>query len=274
MGKDSGKISERKTEFRTLSGLPVKRVYTLEDMKGLDYSRDIGFPGEYPYLRGIHPSMYRGRIWTMRQLSGFGVPEETRERIRFLTEHGQEAPSLIFDAPTRWGYDSDHPMAKGAVGRVGAPIDTVDDLEDTLEGVPLENIHFTESTIAFIVLSMLIAIADKRGVPIKTLKGTVQNDILKEYSGPSMYIFPPDPSMRIVTDIIRFCCEEMPLFNPISISCTTLREAGANAVQELGFWMAHSIAYIQSCVDAGLNVDDFAPKLTSFLGAIMISSKR
>jgi len=266
MGKGSRKFSERKAEFRTLSGLPVNRTYTQEDMKGFDYSKDVGSPGEYPHVRGIHPPMYRGRIWTMRQLSGFGVPEETKERIRFLTEQGQTAPSLIFDAPTRWGYDSDHPMAKGAVGRVGAPIDTLKDLEDMLEGVPLEDIHFTESTIAVIVLSMLVAIADKRGVPIKTLKGTVQNDILKEYSGPSMYIFPPDHSMRIVTDVIRFCCEEMPLFNPISISCTTLREAGANAIQELGFWMAHSIAYMESCIDAGLDPDDFAPKLTSFFG--------
>jgi len=266
MLQSNGKNKEKKKEFKTLSGLKVKRVYTPEDLKGFDYGKNLGLPGEFPNTRGIHSTMYRNRIWTMRQLAGFGVSEDTRERLKFLTQQGQSAPSLIFDAPTRWGYDSDHPMAKGAVGRVGSPLDTLKDLEDMLEGTSLDNIHFTESAMAFIVLAMLCAIADKRQVTIKNLKGTVQNDILKEYSGPSMYIFPPDHSMRVVTDIIKFCVDKMPLFNPISISCTTLREAGANAVQELGFWMSHSVAYIQACIDIGLKVDDFAPKLTSFFG--------
>jgi len=266
MTKDTRKHHGRKVEFNTLSGLNVKSVYTSDDMIDQDYAKMLGSPGEYPYTRGIHEAMYRGRIWTMRQLSGFGVSEDTKERIRFLTEQGQSAPSLIFDAPTRWDYDSNHPMAKGAVGRVGSPLDTLKDLEDLLEGSSLENIHFTESAIAFIVLSMLIAISEKRGIPIKNLKGTVQNDILKEYSGPCMYIISPEHALKIVTDIIKFCGEAMPLFNPISISCTTLREAGANAIQELGFWMAHSIAYIQACINKGLNIDEFAPKLTSFFG--------
>lgn len=264
----SQKFRETKDEFRTGSGIPVERVYTPLDVQ-VDYLRDLGFPGEYPYTRGIQPTMYRGRLWTMRQYAGFGTAEESNKRYRYLLEQGQTGLSVAFDLPTQIGLDSDDPMAEGEVGRVGVAIDSLEDMEILFDQIPLDKVS-TSMTInapAAVLLAMYVAVAEKQGVPADQLEGTIQNDILKEYAARGTYIFPPEPSMRLITDTFEFCSKYMPKWNTISISGYHIREAGATAVQEVAFTLANGIAYVRAAVERGLNVDDFAPRLSFFFNA-------
>lgn len=261
----SGDLPPRQTDAR----LPVEPVYTPAHLADLDFEADVGWPGQFPYTRGPYPTMYRGRLWTMRQYAGFGTPAETNRRFRYLLEQGTTGLSVAFDLPTQMGYDSDHPLAEGEVGRVGVAIDTLADMETMLDGIPLDQIS-TSMTInapAAVLLAMYIAVAQKRGVPVEMLSGTVQNDILKEYLARGTYIFPPEPAMRLVVDVIEYCCRFLPRWNPISISGYHIREAGADAVQEVAFTLANGIAYAQAAVDRGLSVDDFAPRLSFFFNA-------
>ena len=262
------KFPERKERFTTLSGIEVERLYTrLVDEKRL--IEKIGFPGEYPYTRGIRPTMYRGRYWTMRQYAGYGSAEETNRRFRYLLEQGQTGLSVAFDLPTQIGYDSDDPMAAGEVGKVGVAIDSLEDMERLFEGIPLDRVS-TSMTInapASVLLSMYIAVAEKQGIPPEKLRGTIQNDILKEYIARGTYIFPPKPSMRLITDIFAFCAKQVPLWNTISISGYHIREAGSTAVQEVAFTLANGIAYVKAALDKGLDVDEFAPRLSFFFNA-------
>jgi len=271
LAKTLSRFPEAKKEFVTGSGLPVERLYTPEHLADMDYLRDLGFPGEYPFTRGVQPTMYRGRPWTMRQYAGFGDAEETNRRFRYLLEQGQTGLSVAFDLPTQVGYDSDHPMAQGEVGRVGVAIDTLQDMEDLFAGIPLDKVS-TSMTInapAAILLAMYIAVAEKQGVNPRLLSGTIQNDILKEYAARGTYIFPPKPSMRIITDIFDYCSKNLPEWNTISISGYHMREAGATAVQEVAFTLANGMAYVQAAIDRGLDVDDFAPRLSFFFNAHM-----
>jgi len=254
---------------RTDARLPVEPLYTPLDVAGIDFEAAIGWPGEYPYTRGPYPTMYRGRLWTMRQYAGFGTPAETNRRFRYLLEQGTTGLSVAFDLPTQTGYDSDHPLAEGEVGRVGVAIDTLADMETMLDGIPLDQVS-TSMTInapAAVLLAMYVAVAQKRGVPLERLSGTVQNDILKEYLARGTYIFPPGPSMRLVVDVIEYCCRFLPRWNPISISGYHIREAGADAVQEVAFTLANGIAYAEAAVARGLPVDAFAPRLSFFFNA-------
>jgi len=254
---------------RTDARLPVEPLYTPLDVAGIDFEAAIGWPGEYPYTRGPYPTMYRGRLWTMRQYAGFGTPAETNRRFRYLLEQGTTGLSVAFDLPTQMGYDSDHPLAEGEVGRVGVAIDTLADMETMLDGIPLDQVS-TSMTInapAAVLLAMYVAVAQKRGVPLERLSGTVQNDILKEYLARGTYIFPPGPSMRLVVDVIEYCCRFLPRWNPISISGYHIREAGADAVQEVAFTLANGIAYAEAAVARGLPVDAFAPRLSFFFNA-------
>ncbi|MGQ9533031.1 MAG: acyl-CoA mutase large subunit family protein [Desulfotomaculales bacterium] len=263
------RFPERKPEFTTDEGIPVKRTYTPLDLEGFDYLRDLGLPGEYPFTRGVQATMYRGRFWTMRQYAGYGSAEETNRRFRYLLEQGQTGLSVAFDLPTQIGYDSDHPMARGEVGKVGVAIDSLWDMEELLAGIPLDKVS-TSMTInapAAILLAMYVVVAEKQGVPQEQLEGTIQNDILKEYVARGTYIFPPDPSMRLITDIFAYCSRHIPKWNTISISGYHIREAGATAVQEIAFTLANGIAYVQAAVDAGLNVDEFGPRLSFFFNA-------
>jgi methylmalonyl-CoA mutase N-terminal domain/subunit len=258
---------ERKTSFQTDSGINIQRLYTPLDLAD-DYQA-IGFPGEYPFTRGIQSSMYRGRLWTMRQYAGFGTAAETNARFRYLLEQGQTGLSVAFDLPTQIGYDSDHPLARGEVGKVGVAIDSLEDMEVLFQDIPLDKVS-TSMTInapAAIILAMYVAVADKNGIPPQQLKGTIQNDILKEYIARGTYIFPPEPSMRLITDIFAYCFENMPSWNTISISGYHIREAGATAVQELAFTMANGIEYVNAALKAGLHVDQFAPRLSFFFNA-------
>ena len=267
--KTLDRFPEQKKEYRLTSGIEVKRLYTPLDITGLDYLGDLGFPGEYPFTRGIQPTMYRGRHWTMRQYAGFGSAEETNARFKYLLEHGQTGLSVAFDLPTQIGYDSDHPLAEGEVGKVGVAIDSLEDLETLFEGIPLDKVS-TSMTInapAAILLAMYQAVGEKQGVPPKDLNGTIQNDILKEYAARGTYIFPPKPSMRLVTDIFAYCAEKLPEWNTISISGYHIREAGATAVQEVAFTLANGIAYVQAAIDAGLDVDSFGPRLSFFFNS-------
>ena len=262
---------ERQEEFTTGSGLGVQRLYTESDLGDVDYLRDLGFPGEFPYTRGVQPTMYRGRLWTMRQYAGFGSARETNERFKFLLEQGQTGLSVAFDLPTQIGYDSDDPMSAGEVGKVGVAIDSLEDMEALFDGIPLQKVS-TSMTInapAAVLLAMYIAVGEKQGVPLSELSGTIQNDILKEYVARGTYIFPPQPSMRLITDVFDFCAREMPEWNTISISGYHIREAGSTAVQEVAFTLANAIAYVQAAVDAGLSVDDFAPRLSFFFNSHM-----
>ncbi len=262
------RFPERRERFTTLSGIPVERLYTPADVE-VDYARDLGFPGQYPFTRGIQPTMYRGRFWTMRQYAGYATAEESNRRYRYLLEQGQTGLSVAFDLPTQIGYDADHPMAEGEVGRVGVSVSSLEDMEVLFAGIPLDQVS-TSMTInapAGILLAMYVAVAKKQGVPPEALRGTVQNDILKEYVARGTYIFPPGPSMRLVTDIFRYCKDHIPKWNTISISGYHIREAGATAVQEVAFTFANAIAYVQAAVDAGLDVDDFAPRLSFFFNA-------
>lgn len=267
--KTTERYPERETEFTTISGIPVSRLYTPLDVADMNYNEQIGFPGEYPFTRGVQPTMYRGRFWTMRQYSGFATAKETNERFRFLLDQGQTGLSVAFDLPTQIGYDSDNPLAHGEVGKVGVAIDSLEDMEVLFDSIPLDKVS-TSMTInapAAVLLAMYIAVAEKQGVSMDKLRGTTQNDILKEYAARGTYIFPPQPSMKLTTDIFEFCSKKMPLWNTISISGYHLREAGSTAVQEVAFTLANGIAYVSAAIKSGLDVDDFASRLSFFFGS-------
>jgi len=256
---------ERKARFATSSGIEVDRLYLPGQIDDA-YMEKLGFPGEYPYTRGVQPTMYRGRLWTMRQYAGFGTAEETNQRFRYLLQQGQTGLSVAFDLPTQIGYDSDDPMAAGEVGKVGVAIDSLADMETLFAGIPLDQVS-TSMTInapAAVLLAMYIAVAEKQGVPSHKLAGTIQNDILKEYIARGTYIFPPKPSMRLITDIFAYCAEHVPKWNTISISGYHMREAGATAVQEVAFTLADGMAYVEAALQAGLDIDRFAPQLSFF----------
>jgi len=257
--------------FKTISGRPLKVFYAPEDVEGQDYQNDLGDPGEYPFTRGIRRDLYRGRLWTMRQFAGYGTAEETNRRYHFLLEQGQTGLSVAFDMPTIMGYDSDHPLAAGEVGRCGVAIDSLQDMETLFEGIPLRDIT-TSMTIngpAAVLLAFYLCVGEKQGARWSELGGTIQNDILKEYIAQKSWIFPPRPSMRIITDILAFCSKEVPRWNTISISGYHIREAGSTAVQELAFTLADGFAYVEAGIAAGLDVDQFAPRLSFFFNAHM-----
>jgi methylmalonyl-CoA mutase N-terminal domain/subunit len=260
---------ERQGElFSTMSGIENEPLYG-PDTTPVDYDRDLGYPGVYPFTRGVYPSMYRGRLWTMRQFAGFGTAEETNERFRYLLEHGQTGLSTAFDMPTLMGYDSDHARSLGEVGREGVAIDSLDDMETLFSGIPLSDVS-TSMTInapAAMLLAFYACVGEKQGVRLDALRGTVQTDILKEYIAQKEWIFPPKPSMRLVVDMIEWCSREMPLMHPVSISGYHIREAGSTAVQELAFTLADGFAYVDACVERGMDVDDFAPRLSFFFNA-------
>jgi len=260
------KSPEREPSFKTTSHIELKRLYTPLDVADLDYSDELGFPGESPFTRGVQPTMYRGRLWTMRQYAGFATPEETNKRYKYLLEHGQTGLSVAFDLPTQIGYDSDHPLSEGEVGKVGVAIDTLKDIEILFDGIPLDKVStsMTINSTAAILLTMYIAMAEKQGVKSEVLQGTIQNDVLKEYAARGTYIYPPLESMRIVTDIFAFCKERVPRWNTISISGYHMREAGCTAVQEVAFTLADGIAYVEAAIRAGLDVDSFASRLAFF----------
>ena len=260
---------ERQARFETSSEIEVEPIYTPEDVSNQDYDRDLGFPGSFPYTRGVQPTMYRGRIWTMRQYSGFASAEETNRRYHYLLEQGQTGLSMAFDLPTQTGYDSDHPIAYSEVGRVGVPISHLEDMETVFEGINLAEVStsMTINATASLLLAYYIAMAKKQGVDPKELRGTVQNDVLKEYIARGTHIYPAAPSMRLVTDLFAYCASETPNWNTISISGYHMREAGCTAAQEVGFTLANAMAYVRAAVNAGLSVDDFAPQLTFFFVA-------
>lgn len=262
------KYPERKSTFTTGGGVPVERLYTPENIKDLDYE-DLGFPGDYPYTRGVQPTMYRGRFWTMRQYAGYASAEESNERYKYLLQQGQTGLSVAFDLPTQIGYDSDHPMAQGEVGKVGVAIDSLKDMEILFDGIPLDKVS-TSMTInapASILLAMYIAVGEKQNVPADKLSGTIQNDILKEYIARGTYIFPPKPSMRLITDIFEFCSKHVPKWNTISISGYHIREAGSTAVQEVAFTLADGIAYVEAAVKKGLDPNVFGRRLSFFFNS-------
>jgi methylmalonyl-CoA mutase N-terminal domain/subunit len=259
---------ERDALFTTVSGIPVPPLSTPDTVE-IDHERDLGFPGEYPFTRGVYPSMYRGRLWTMRQFAGFGTAEETNERFRYLLEHGQTGLSVAFDMPTLMGYDSDHARSAGEVGREGVAVDSLDDMEALFAGIPLDRVS-TSMTIngpAPVLLAYYICVAERHGVARGKLRGTVQTDILKEYIAQKEWLFPPAPSMRLVVDMIEFCARELPFMHPISISGYHIREAGSTAAQELAFTLADGFAYVEAALERGLDVDDFAPRLSFFFNA-------
>jgi methylmalonyl-CoA mutase N-terminal domain/subunit len=260
---------ERKPHFATLSGLPVERLYTAGSLAHWDSASELGFPGEFPFTRGIYPSMYRGRLWTMRQYAGFGSAAESNERYRYLLGKGQKGLSVAFDLPTQIGMDSDHALAQGEVGKVGVAIDSLEDMETLFDRIPLETVStsMTINATAAILLCLYVAVAKKQGASVRKLSGTIQNDILKEYIARGTYIYPVRPAMRIVTDIFAWCREELPKWNTISISGYHIREAGSTAVQEVAFTLADGIAYVQAALNAGLAIDEFAPQLSFFFNA-------
>jgi methylmalonyl-CoA mutase N-terminal domain/subunit len=266
LAKTLERFSERPEGFATVSGMPIERLYTPVDIESLDYPKDLGFPGEFPFTRGIHSTGYRGRLWTMRQYAGFGAAEESNERYKYLLEQGQTGLSVAFDLPTQVGYDSDHPLAEGEVGKAGVPVSSLKDMEILFEGIPLGRVStsMTINATAPQVLAMYFAIAEKQGVALDSVRGTVQNDILKEYAARGTYIYPPGASMRLVTDIMEYCLKNAPAFNTISISGYHVREAGSTAVQELAFTLANGIAYIEAAMKRGLPVDSFAPRISFF----------
>ncbi len=261
--------AERRERFTTLSGLPVDRLYSEENLAHWDPESALGYPGEYPFTRGIYPTMYRGRFWTMRQYAGFGTAVESNQRYRYLLSKGQAGLSVAFDLPTQIGMDSDHPLALGEVGKVGVAIDSLEDMETLFDGIPLEKVStsMTINATAAILLCLYIAVAKRQGASLQKLSGTVQNDILKEYIARGTYIYPVRPAMRIVTDIFAWCRDHLPKWNTISISGYHIREAGSTAVQEVAFTLADGIAYVQAALDAGLRVDEFAPQLSFFFNA-------
>lgn len=259
---------ERKPAFTTDSGIPVKALYTPLDNPESDYREQIGFPGEYPYTRGVYPSMYRGQLWTMRQYAGFGAAEETNRRFRYLLERGSTGLSIAFDLPTQLGLDSDDPRAEGSVGRVGVAVDTLTDMETIFQGIPLDQVStsMTINATAPILLAMYIAVGEKQGVAQTQLTGTTQNDILKEFIARGTYIFPPEPSLKLALDIVEYCLRKVPRWNTMNIAGYHIREAGADAIQELAFTLADAITYIEKARERGLAVDDFAPRLSYSLG--------
>ncbi len=264
-------FGEREDEFTTDSGISVKPLYTPRETEDIDYEDHVNFPGQHPFTRGVYPTMYRSKVWTMRQYAGFGTARETNERFRYLLEEGQTGLSTAFDLPTQIGYDSTHDLARGEVGRVGVAIDTLADMEVLFDEIPLDQVS-TSMTInapAAVLLAMYVAVGEKQGVDRSELTGTTQNDILKEYIARGTYIFPPDPSLRLITDLFEFCSEEMPRWNTISISGYHIREAGSDAVQEVAFTLANGIEYVEAALEAGLNVDEFAPRLSFFFNAQM-----
>ncbi len=264
--KSLQKFPERTEGFRTTSGITMKRLHTPADINDTDYVTELGFPGEYPFTRGVQPTMYRGRYWTMRQYSGFGTAEDTNRRYKYLLDQGQTGLSVAFDLPTQIGYDSDHPLSMGEVGKCGVAIDSLGDMEILFEGIPLNKVStsMTINSTAATLLAMYMVVAEKQGVPPAELRGTIQNDILKEYIARGTYIYPPQPSMRIVTDIFAFCKDHLPQWNSISISGYHIREAGSSAVQEVAFTLADGIAYVDAAIRAGLDVDEFAQRLSFF----------
>src|SRR5436309_3950602 len=260
---------ERQGElFSTISGLENEPLYTPETVE-FEYDPDLGYPGVYPFTRGVYPSMYRGRLWTMRQFAGFGTAKETNERFRYLLDHGQTGLSTAFDMPTLMGHDSDSPRSLGEVGREGVAIDSLEDMETLFAGIPLGDVStsMTINSPAAILLAFYLCVGEEQGVTRERLRGTIQTDILKEYIAQKEYIFPPEPSMRLVVDMIEFCAEEMPLWHPVSISGYHIREAGSNAAQELAFTLADGFAYVEACIERGLEVDDFAPRLSFFFNS-------
>src|SRR6266581_1144477 len=261
--------AERKERFTTLSGIPLERVYNADAVVDSETEESIGFPGEYPFTRGIYPTMYRGRSWTMRQYAGFGSAVESNKRYRYLLSKGQAGLSVAFDLPTQIGMDSDHPLALGEVGKVGVAIDSLEDMETLFDGIPLEKVStsMTINATAAILLCLYVAVAKRQGASLQKLSGTVQNDILKEYIARGTYIYPVRPAMRIVTDIFSWCRNNLPKWNTISISGYHIREAGSTAVQEVAFTLADGVAYVQAALDAGLRVDEFAPQLSFFFNA-------
>ncbi len=267
--KDLSNQKQWRDEFVTTSSKPIKVIYTPLDIPDLDYMRDLGFPSQYPYTRGVQPSMYRGRIWTMRQFAGMGSAEETNQRFKFLLNHGQTGLSVAFHLPTIYGRDSDHPYALGEVGKLGVAIDTVKDMEILLDGLPLDKVttSMTINAPASILLAMYMVAAQKQGVTPAQIGGTIQNDILKEYMAQKSYIYSPAPSMRIITDIMGYCAKNIPRWNTISISGYHIREAGSTAAQELAFTLANGLTYVQAGIDAGLDVDVFAPRLSFFFNS-------
>jgi methylmalonyl-CoA mutase N-terminal domain/subunit len=267
--KSLAKYPERRASFVTGSGAPIERLYTSLDLAGRDESADLGLPGEYPYTRGVQNTMYRGRLWTMRQYAGFSNAEESNKRYKFLLEQGTTGLSIAFDLPTQIGYDSDHALSQGEVGKVGVAIDSLADMEVLFEGIPLDKVS-TSMTInapAAVLLAMYIAVAEKQGVSADKLNGTIQNDILKEYVARGTYIFPPAPSMRLITDIFAYCSKGVPNWNTISISGYHIREAGSTASQEVAFTLADGVAYVDAAVKAGLDVDEFGPRLSFFFNS-------
>ncbi len=268
LGPAVARFPERRDSFETDSGIPIDSLYVPEDLSsdGNGYFEGIGYPGEFPYTRGVQPNVYRGRVWTMRQYSGYATAADTNERFRYLLEQGQTGLSVAFDLPTQIGYDSDHPLAKGEVGKVGVPICSLEDMETLFQGIPLGRVStsMTINATASLLLCFYIAAAAKQGVPQEEISGTVQNDILKEYIARGTYAYPPRPSMRLVVDVFKYCAEKVPRWNTISISGYHMREAGATAVQELAFTFANAIAYVKAALDAGLDVDSFAPRLSFF----------
>jgi methylmalonyl-CoA mutase N-terminal domain/subunit len=260
---------ERKPKFTSLSGLPLDRLYAEKNLAGWNPEHSLGFPGEYPFTRGVYPTMYRGRLWTMRQYAGFGSAVESNQRYRYLLGKGQAGLSVAFDLPTQIGMDSDHPLALGEVGKVGVAIDSLEDMETLFDGIPLEKVStsMTINATAAILLCLYVAVAKRQGASLRKLSGTVQNDVLKEYIARGTYIYPVRPAMRIVTDIFAWCRDHLPKWNTISISGYHIREAGSTAVQEVAFTLADGIAYVQAALDAGLRVDEFAPQLSFFFNA-------
>ncbi|MGM0445970.1 MAG: acyl-CoA mutase large subunit family protein [Bacillota bacterium] len=269
--KTVNRFGERKEEFKSDSGRTIKPLYTPLDLEEIDYEENINYPGQFPFTRGVYPTMYRSKFWTMRQYAGFGNAKETNQRFRYLLDQGQTGLSVAFDLPTQIGYDSEHPLARGEVGKVGVAIDTLADMEVLFDQIPLDEVS-TSMTInapASILLAMYMVVAEKQGVSPDKLAGTIQNDILKEYIARGTYIFPPEPSLRIITDIFDYCSKQMPRWNTISISGYHIREAGSDAVQELAFTIADGIEYVQAAVDIGMDVDQFAPRLSFFFNAQM-----
>jgi methylmalonyl-CoA mutase N-terminal domain/subunit len=269
LAKTLARFPERKKTFTTDSGISLERVYTPRNVEGLDYSRDSGFPGEFPFTRGIYSTMYRGRFWTMRQYAGFGTAEQTNKRFKYLLQQGQTGLSVAFDFPTQVGYDCDHVLSKGEVGKAGVSVSSLKDMETLFDGIPLDKVttSMTINAPATVLLAMYAVVGEKQGVQPCVLDGTVQNDVLKEYVARGMYIFPPKPSMKLVTDIFEYCSKNMPKWNTISISGYHIREAGATATQEVAFTLANAIAYVEAAVQRGLNLDDFASRLSFFFAA-------
>ncbi len=265
----AGEMKTTGSKFTSLSGEEVEILYTPEDIKDINYDEEIAYPGEFPYTRGIHHNLYRGRLWTMRQFAGFGSPEDTNQRFKYLLEHGQTGLSTAFDLPTLMGWDSDSPFSEGEVGICGVAISSLEDMKILFDGIPLDKVStsMTINSPAAMAFAFYLAEAELQGVPFSKLQGTMQNDILKEYIAQKEYIYPPEPSMRIIVDMIEYCKDNVPQFNPVSVSGYHIREAGSTAVQELAFTLADGFAYIEACIKRGMNVDDFAPRISFFFNS-------